>query len=73
MPKTSKPSPAAKRGSGKRELLANAAGDFFARRSGDGRFSEMDERGRSLATDRRRKATTVSTPGRGDTGDRKRK
>ncbi len=67
MPRTSKSS---QRGSGKRELVANAAGEFFARRSGDGRFSEMDERGRSSSADRRRKATAASTPGRGDKGDR---
>jgi hypothetical protein len=61
-----------KRGTGKRELVHNAAGDFYARRSGGGQFSEMDERGRSLAADRRTKAKTASTKGRGDRGDRKR-
>ena len=60
-----------KRGTGKRELVQNAAGDFYARRSGDGQFKEMDERGASLAADRRTKAKTVTTKGRGDRGDRK--
>ena len=60
------------RGSGKRTLLKNRAGTFFARRSGKGRFREMDERGRSLSQDRRRKAKTAAKPGRGDRGDRAR-
>jgi hypothetical protein len=64
--------PAAKRGSGKRELVKNAAGDFFARRTAGGQFKEMDERGRSLAKDRRTKARTVAPRGRGDKGDRAR-
>ena len=61
-----------RRGTGKRELVKNQAGDFFARRTGTGRFKEMDERGRSLSQDRRRKAKTAAKPGRGDRGDRKR-
>jgi hypothetical protein len=60
-----------RRGSGKRELVKNQASDFFARRTGGGQFKELDRRGRSLAQDRRRKAKTTGTPGRGDRGDRK--
>ena len=45
---------------------------FFARRTGASRFKEMDERGRSLSQDRRRRAKTTAKPGRGDRGDRKR-
>jgi hypothetical protein len=60
-----------RRGNGKRELVKNQAGDFFARRTGSGRFKEMDERGRSLAQDRRRKAKTPAKRGEGDRGDRK--
>ncbi len=63
----------AKRGTGKRELLKNAAGAFFARRDGEGQFKGMDERGRSLAADRRRKSKTVAKPGHGDEGDRPKK
>jgi hypothetical protein len=35
-----------------------------------GRFREMDEKGRSLAADRRRKAKTKARSGYGDRGDR---
>ena len=51
---------AKKRGSGKRELIENRAGAFYGRRTGSGQFSEMDERGRSLAADRRKKAKTIA-------------
>jgi hypothetical protein len=44
---------------------------FFARRTSGGRFKEMDERGRSLAADRRRKAKTPSKSGYGDKVDRR--
>jgi hypothetical protein len=60
-----------KRGSGKRELLKARPGTFFARRTAKGRFKEMDERSRSLAGDRRRKATTKAKSGYGDRGDRR--
>jgi hypothetical protein len=71
--KTTKRATKAKsRGTGKRELLKNQAGDFFARRTGTGRFREMVERGRSQSQDRRRKAKAIAKPGRGDRGDRKR-
>jgi hypothetical protein len=59
------------RGSGKRELLKAPSATFFGRRTAKGRFKEMDERGRSLAGDRRRKATTKAKPGYGDWGDRR--
>jgi hypothetical protein len=36
-----------------------------------GRFKELDERGRSVAGDRRRKATTKAKSGYGDRGDRR--
>jgi hypothetical protein len=58
------------RGSGKRDLLKTPAGNFFARRDGEGQFREMDEVGRSLAADRRRKAKTKVSSGYGDRGDR---
>jgi hypothetical protein len=45
-----------RRSSGKRELLKLRNATFFARRTSEGGFKEMDERGRSLAADRRRKA-----------------
>lgn len=61
-----------RRGTGKRELVKTQAGDFFARRTKGGQFREMDERGRSLSQDRRKKATTTVKAGQGDRGDRKR-
>jgi hypothetical protein len=59
------------RSSGKRELLKSRTATFFARRTSKGRFKEMDERGRSLAADRRRKAKGRSKSGYGDRGDRR--
>jgi hypothetical protein len=59
-----------KRGSGKRELLKGRSGTLFARRTAAGRFKEMDEWGRSLASDRRRRAKTKAKRGQGDWDDR---
>ena len=59
-----------KRTTGKRELLKSRNATFFARRNAKGRFQEMDERRRSLSTDRRRKAKTTAKRGHGDRGDR---
>lgn len=54
-----------------RETIKNRAGTFYARRDKEGQFSEMDEKGRSLAADRRTKAKTVVKKGDGDRGDQK--
>lgn len=62
--------PKTKCSSGKRELLKSRNATFFAKRTAKGRFKEMDERGRSLATDRRRKAKSKAKRGYGDRGDR---
>jgi len=35
-------------------------------------FKEVEDVGRSLTADRRRKANTVAKPGQGDKGDRRR-
>ena len=61
-----------KRGSSKRELIDTGTDKRFVRRSAAGQFKESDDVGRSLSADRRRKAKTVSKPGQGDRGDRKR-
>jgi hypothetical protein len=58
------------RSTGKTELLKTRPASFFAKRTAKGRFKEMDERGRSLTADRRRKASTKSKRGYGDRGDR---
>ena len=57
---------------GKRELIEPHKGDKrFVRRNDDGRFSETDDVGKSLAQDVRKPAKTVARKGQGDRGDRK--
>jgi len=46
---------------------------FYARRGAGGEFSEMDEKGRSLAADRRKRAKATAVSGMGDRGDRRTK
>jgi hypothetical protein len=41
------------------------------RRDGQGRFSEVEDAGRSSAQDQKRQAKNSSRPGYGDRGDRK--
>jgi hypothetical protein len=56
----------------KRELIEPHKGDKrYARRDEEGRFSEMDDVGRSLTQDRKQHAKHVAKPGQGDRGDRK--
>ena len=42
----------------------------YVRRGAQGRFKESDDVGKSLAADRRTKATTKAKRGQGDKGDR---
>jgi hypothetical protein len=57
---------------GKRELIEPHKGDKrYVRRDAQGRFSEVDDVGRSLAQDQKRKAKNTTTPGQGDRGDRR--
>lgn len=58
--------------SNKRELIDTGTDKRYVRRDSSGQFKESDDVGRSLAADRRRHAKTVSKPGQGDKGDRKR-
>ena len=56
----------------KRKLIEPRKGDKrYVRRGAKGRFKEVDDVGRSLAQDRRRKAKTVAKRGQGDKGDRR--
>lgn len=55
----------------KRELISPNGDKRFVRRDEQGRFSEVDDVGRSLTQDRRRRAKTASKPGQGDRGDRR--
>jgi hypothetical protein len=62
----------AKRSTTKRELIDTGTNRMFAKRDVKGRFTEMDDVGRSLAADRRTSAKTVAKSGHGDQGDRPR-
>ena len=57
---------------GKRELIEPNGDKRFIRRDEQGRIVESDDVGKSLAQDVRKAAKTVSKPGQGDKGDRKR-
>ena len=61
-----------RRRSSKRETINTGSDKRFVRRGAGGQFKESDDVGKSLSSDRRRKAKTVSKPGQGDRGDRKR-
>ena len=61
---------AKKRSTAKRERLKTQSASMYAKRSGKGRFKEMDEVGRSQRTDRKRKAKRKTKSGYGDQGDR---
>jgi len=53
---------AKKRTSTKRDLVKSRTGKSFAKRTGKGRFTDMDGVKRSLASDRRKKASGRSSP-----------
>ena len=57
----------------KRELIEPKGDKRYVRRDPKGRIKESDDVGHSLSADQRKKAKTVSKPGQGDKGDRKRK
>jgi len=56
---------------GKRELIAPKGDKRLVRRDENGRITESDDLGKSLAQDVRKKAATKSKPGQGDRGDRR--
>jgi hypothetical protein len=60
-----------KRSSSKREVVDTGRNKMFGKRGAKGRFTEMDDVGRSLSTDRRRAAKTATKSGYGDQGDRR--
>lgn len=62
----------AKRGSGKRELIAPNGDKRYVRRNAKGEFAESDDQSKSLAQDVRKRAKTEAAPGHGDEGDRPR-
>ena len=57
----------------KRELIDTGTDKRYVRRNEKGQFKELDDVGRSLSQDVRRKAKTVVKSGQGDKGDQKRK
>jgi exo-beta-1,3-glucanase (GH17 family) len=60
----------AKRASQRRETLSRGGKDIaYAKRRADGTFKEIDDVGRSLSADRRRKAKKKVKKGYGDQGD----
>jgi len=59
-----------KRAKGKRDLVKAKRATMYAKRSGKGRFREMDEVGKSQKADRRTKAKRKTKSGFGDRGDR---
>ncbi|HXG88180.1 MAG TPA: hypothetical protein VNJ02_07585 [Vicinamibacterales bacterium] len=67
---SAKKSGAKKRASAKRDTVNSPTATLYAKRSTRGRFTEMDEKGRSLKADRTRKAKKKTKSGYGDQGDR---
>ena len=61
----------ATKSSGKRELIAPNGDKRYIRRDEKGRITESDDQSRSLSQDMKKSAKTVSAPGQGDKGDRK--
>lgn len=63
----------ARKPAAKRELIDTGTNKLYVRRNALGTsFKEVDDVGRSLVADRRRKAKTVAKRGQGDKGDRRR-
>lgn len=70
---TRKPTGGKRRQAAKRELIDTGTNKLFVRRNKRGTsFVEVEDVGRSLAQDRRRKAKANAKPGQGDRGDRRR-
>jgi hypothetical protein len=64
---------ARKKAATKRELIDTGRNKLYVRRNPRGTsFKEVEDVGRSLTQDRRRKAKTVAKRGQGDKGDRRR-
>jgi len=56
-----------------REQIDTGSDKRYVRRSSAGRFKESDDVGRSLSSDRRKKAKRTVKKGEGDRGDQKKK
>jgi len=64
---------ASKKGASKRELIDTGNDKRYVRRNEKGQFDEVDDVGRSLSQDVKKKAKTKVPSGQGDKGDQKRK
>lgn len=65
------PATAPRRKAAKRELINTGRSKLYVRQNARGTsFAEVEEVGRSLMQDRRRKAKAVTQPGQVDQGDR---
>jgi hypothetical protein len=58
-------------GAAKRELIDTGTDKRYVRRDEKGRFDEVDDVGRSLSQDIKKKAKTKVESGQGDRGDQK--
>jgi hypothetical protein len=64
---------AAKKGSGKRELIAPKGDKRYIKRDAKGRIKESDDQGRSLSQDKKKTAKKKVKSGYGDQGDQEKK
>ncbi|TAJ88700.1 MAG: hypothetical protein EPO10_24675 [Reyranella sp.] len=63
----------ARKRAAKRELIDTGTNKLYVRRNARGTsFKEVEDVGRSLSADRRRRAKTIAKRGQGDKGDRRR-
>ena len=60
---------ATSRKAGQRDLIKRGTASAYAKRTNEGRFTELDDVGRSQASDRRQKAKRTVRSGYGDQGD----
>jgi hypothetical protein len=61
---------ASRKSTSKRTLISPKGNKRYVRRNTKGQFNEVDDVGKSLSADRRRKAKTKAKRGQGDKGDR---
>ncbi|HEV7860651.1 MAG TPA: hypothetical protein VGO91_18675 [Pyrinomonadaceae bacterium] len=71
--KSSSKKSSGRKSASKRELIDTGTDKRYVRRDEKGRFDEVDDVGRSLSQDVRKKAKTKVAAGQGDKGDQQRK
>ena len=70
--KRKRSNPKRSRPAAKRDLVRRPAAGSYAKRTARGRFTEMDDVGRSQKADKRRNAKKAVRSGYGDQGDERR-